>query len=167
MKLSLNPASIEQILRPKCPSDRYVHTAVYVAGHRQKFSPLPISLRSQHKTPFYFFIFLEPHLRPMEVPRLGVQSELQLLVYTTGTNNHTRSEPRPQPIPQLTATPNLQPTERGQELNLHASSWILVGFITAEPQQELAQHRNLLHGLWFLRIVHLSRFQRQLLTFTS
>ena len=32
---------------------------------------------------FVFFIFSGPHLWHMEVPRLGVESELQLLVYTT------------------------------------------------------------------------------------
>ena len=31
------------------------------------------------------FCFLGPHLRHMEVPRLGVQSKLQLLAYTTAT----------------------------------------------------------------------------------
>ena len=34
---------------------------------------------------FFFFCFLEPPLQHMEVPRLGVESELQLLVYTTAT----------------------------------------------------------------------------------
>ena len=33
----------------------------------------------------FFFVFLGPHLRHMEVPRLGVELELQLLVYTTAT----------------------------------------------------------------------------------
>ena len=32
---------------------------------------------------FFFFFFLGPHLRHMEVSRLGVKSELQLLAYTT------------------------------------------------------------------------------------
>ena len=32
-----------------------------------------------------FFFFLGPHLWHMEVPRLGVQSELQLPAYTTAT----------------------------------------------------------------------------------
>ena len=32
-----------------------------------------------------FFVFLGPHLLHMEVPRLGVESELQLLAYTTVT----------------------------------------------------------------------------------
>ena len=32
-----------------------------------------------------FLVFLEPHLWHMEVPRLGVQSELQLPAYTTAT----------------------------------------------------------------------------------
>ena len=34
---------------------------------------------------FFFFCFLGPHLRHMEVPRLGVQLELQLPAYTTAT----------------------------------------------------------------------------------
>ena len=35
---------------------------------------------------FYFIFFiLGPHLWHMEVPRLGVKSELQLLAYTTAT----------------------------------------------------------------------------------
>ena len=34
---------------------------------------------------FLFFCFLGPHLRHMEVSRLGVELELQLLAYTTST----------------------------------------------------------------------------------
>ena len=37
---------------------------------------------------FFFFlssVFLGPHLWYMEVPRLGVELELQLLAYTTAT----------------------------------------------------------------------------------
>ena len=34
---------------------------------------------------FLFFFFLGPQLWHMEVPRLGLKSELQLLAYTTGT----------------------------------------------------------------------------------
>ena len=34
---------------------------------------------------FGLFVFLEPHLQHMEVPRLGVKLELQLLAYTTAT----------------------------------------------------------------------------------
>ena len=55
---------------------------------------------------FIFFVFLGPHLWHMEVPGLGVESELQLLAYTTAT-----------------ATPDLSPI-----CNLHHSSrqhWIL------------------------------------------
>ena len=33
----------------------------------------------------FLFVFLGPHLWHMEVPRLGVESELQLLAYTTAT----------------------------------------------------------------------------------
>ena len=34
---------------------------------------------------FFFFLFLGPLLQHMEVPRLGVESEVQLLAYTTAT----------------------------------------------------------------------------------
>ena len=34
---------------------------------------------------FWLFCFSEPHSRHMEVPRLGVRLELQLLAYTTAT----------------------------------------------------------------------------------
>ena len=34
---------------------------------------------------FFFFFFLGPHPRHMEVPRLGVESEIQPLAYTTAT----------------------------------------------------------------------------------
>ena len=37
------------------------------------------------ETPPFFFAFLGLHLRHMEVPRLGIQLELQLLVTTTAT----------------------------------------------------------------------------------
>ena len=55
----------------------------------------------------------------MEVPRLGVESELQLLAYTTAYGN--------------TGTPTHQ-ARPGIELT---PSWILVGFISTESQQEL------------------------------
>ena len=36
---------------------------------------------------FFFLVFLGPHLWHMEVPRLGVKLELQLLAYATATGN--------------------------------------------------------------------------------
>ena len=36
---------------------------------------------------FVCFVFLGPHLRQIEVPRLGVELELQLLAYTTAHSN--------------------------------------------------------------------------------
>ena len=46
-------------------------------------------------------MFLWPHLQHMEVPRLGVESELQLLAYA-----NARSELYLQPTLQLMATPD-------------------------------------------------------------
>ena len=34
---------------------------------------------------FFFLVFLGPHLRHIEVPKLGVESELQLPGYATAT----------------------------------------------------------------------------------
>ena len=56
----------------------------------------------------------------MEVPELGVQMELQLPAYTTGTAI---------PDPQLNEAKGIKPT----------SSWILVTFLTPEAQWELQE----------------------------
>ena len=63
--------------------------------------------------------FLGPHPRHMEVPRLGVESELQLPAYNTAHGN----------VGSLThwVGPRIEP----------ASSWMLVRLVTTEPQQEL------------------------------
>ena len=42
---------------------------------------------------YLFFVFLGPHLQQMEVPRLGIESELQLLAYTTATETWDLSQP--------------------------------------------------------------------------
>ena len=52
------------------------------------------------------------------------------------SHSNSRFELSLQPTPQLTETPVPQPTEGGQGSNPHLQ-WILVGFITTEPQQEL------------------------------
>ena len=57
----------------------------------------------------------------MEVPRLGVKLELQLLAYTTAT-----------------ARPGIEPE----------SSWILVGFVTTEPRWELPEHFLMNEEIW-------------------
>ena len=38
---------------------------------------------------FFFFVFLGPYLRHMEVSRLGVELELQQPAYTTATATYT------------------------------------------------------------------------------
>ena len=42
------------------------------------------------KNEFFFFVFLGLHLQHMEVPRLGVELELQLLAYITATPDLSR-----------------------------------------------------------------------------
>jgi len=54
----------------------------------------------------------------MEVPRLGVQLELQLLAYTTATATWIQATSAVS-TPQLIAMPDPQLSERGQGLNLY------------------------------------------------
>ena len=87
-------------------------------------TPPQISL--SHRSFFFFFCFLGPHSWHVEVPRLGVELELQPPAYITATldpscvcNLHHSS---------LTyrVRPGIEP----------ASSWILGRFVSAVPQWE-------------------------------
>ena len=91
---------------PYCPVDH------------QDFLVLPLN--------FFFFFFLGLHPWRMEVPRLGVESELQLLAYS-----YTRSKPCLRPIPQLTAILDPQPTEWGQGSNLRPHDASQIRFLWA------------------------------------
>ena len=44
-----------------------------------------VETRPRFPPPFFFLVFLRPHLWHMEGSRLRVNSELQLLLYTTAT----------------------------------------------------------------------------------
>ena len=74
-----------------------------------------------------FLFFIGPHLRHMEVPRLGVKLELQLSAYATDT-----AMPDPRHIgdicPSLWQCRILNPLSEARDQP--ASSWILVGFLT-------------------------------------
>ena len=88
-------------------------------------------------TSWFMFCILGPHLQHMEVPRLGVQSDLQLLVYTTATATATATAPQdPSCVCDLHSSSRqcqiFNPLNEAQIKP--TSSWILVGFVTAEPQ---------------------------------
>ena len=70
---------------------------------------------------FFFPGFLGPHLRHMEVPRLGVESRDAA---ASLCHSHVRHEPHLWLTPQLTATQDPSPTERGLGME-PKSSWIL------------------------------------------
>ena len=61
---------------------------------------------------FVCFAFLGLHSQHMEVPSLGVESELQLPAYTTA-KGRAGSKSHLQPTPQLTAMTDSRPTEQG------------------------------------------------------
>ena len=85
---------------------------------------------------FFFFCFLGPHLRHMQVARLGVQSDMSA-TYTTAT-----AMPDPTCVFDLHHSScqcwilNLLSGVRDRP----SSSWRLVWFITAELQRELPIH---------------------------
>ena len=83
---------------------------------------------------FFFLFLLGTHLQHMEVPRVGVRLELQLL---------PTSQPQQCQIPAVSATYTTVHSNAGSLTYWlgagikPTSSWILVRFITTEPQQEL------------------------------
>ena len=84
----------------------------------------------------FFFCFMGLHLWHMEVPWLGVTSELQLLATTTAiwTASSTYTTVRGKARPFNPLRTGMEPT----------SSWILVGFDTTETWQELPEIISLL-----------------------
>ena len=62
---------------------------------------------------FVCFCFLGLQPQHMELPRLGVELELQLPA-ECHSRSDSGSEPNLRPTPQLTAMPHLRPNERGQ-----------------------------------------------------
>ena len=66
----------------------------------------------------FFFFFYGPHPRHMEVPRLGVESELQMPAYTVGTAKQDPSHVCDLHH-SLLQTPDIQCTERDQGRNPH------------------------------------------------
>ena len=91
---------------------------------------------------FCLFVLLGPHSRHMEVPRLGVQWELQLLAYTTAIATldpsrictYTTAHGYARSLTHR-SRPRIEPT----------TSQFLVGFISAAPQWEL--HFIIFNGL--------------------
>ena len=74
----------------------------------------------------FLFFFLGPHLQHMEVPRLRVESELQLPAYTPAT-----ATPDPSSVCDLHHSSwkpwILNPLSKARD---HTSSWILDRFVT-------------------------------------
>ena len=90
--------------------------------------PFPFSLSL-----FFFFFFLGPHPQHVEVLRLGVKSELQLLAHTPAQQLQIRAAS----ATYTTAHGNAGPlTHRARPGIKPASSWILVGPVTTEPRWE-------------------------------
>ena len=101
---------------------------------KYKFRKSPQFIKGIYNFFLFFGVFLGPYPWHMDVPRLGVKSELQLPA-TTATA-----------IPDLSRICDYRCTAHGNAGSLThwagpwiypVSSWILVRFIIAEPQWEL------------------------------
>ena len=89
----------------------------------------------------FFFFFLGPYQWHMEVPRIGVKSELQLLACTTAT-----AIPDLTSFTYTTAHGNAgSPTHWAGPVIEPTSSWMLVRFVSAVPQRELLNTQFWLH----------------------
>ena len=71
---------------------------------------------------FASFVFLGPQVRHMEVPRLGVESELQLPAYTATRDLSRICDPHHRSWRRRSLTPLSKARDRT------ATSWFLVGF---------------------------------------
>ena len=83
----------------------------------------------------YFCFVLGLHLQHMEVPRLGVKSELQVIAYTTVTLT-----PDPSWGCDLHHSWWQRPLSEAR-IQLE-TSWILLGFVTTEPWWELPDQQG-------------------------
>ena len=81
---------------------------------------------------FFFFFLLGLHVWHMEVPRLKVELELQLSACAIAT-----ATPDPSCVYDLYHSSGQHQTHWAWPGIEPVSSWIIVWFVTAEPQQEL------------------------------
>ena len=87
----------------------------------------------------FIYLFLGPHLQHMEVPRLGVQLELQLPAYPKPQQGWNWVRSAIYNTAHCNARSLTHWAGPGVELE---SSWILVGWVSAEPRRELPQLYN-------------------------
>ena len=85
---------------------------------------------------FFFFCFLGQHPRHVEVPRLGVESELQLLAYTAATAGSNVGSNATSVTYTTAHGNNVSVTHRARPGIKRTSSWTLVWFASAVPWQE-------------------------------
>ena len=81
---------------------------------------------------YTYTCFLGPHPQPMEVPRLGVELELQLLAYATAIQ-----DPRHVFNQYHSSWQRQTPNPLSEHRDWTKISWILVGFVSAAPQRDL------------------------------
>ena len=99
---------------------------------------------------FFFFLSLGPHLQPLEVPRLGVESELQLPVCATAIATQILA----MSATYTTAHDNAGSLTHWAGPGIEPSfSWILDEFIYTEPQRELLNIFIIPRRFLFLSII--------------
>ena len=97
--LILVPASLASVPQPVTKHDL---SSEQKNVPEKSFTSYPDS----HQLALFFVVVVFLPFLGMEVPRLGVELELQLLAYTTATS-HIRSKLHLRPTLQLTAMPDL------------------------------------------------------------
>ena len=98
---------VTQVGLPRKP-----HKGVTPAQHGDNRPTLRFAIQIFVVVLHFCFLFwgrvgwLGPHPQYMEIPRLGIESEMELLAYTTATATPDPSERGLRPMPQLTGTPD-------------------------------------------------------------
>ena len=79
------------------PSKKFISLASVINSDKERFGIFRASMQGMRMNSFFFFFFLIflfflwLHLQPMDVPRLGVEMELQLKAYTTVSEPYLQS----------------------------------------------------------------------------
>ena len=125
-----------RVFKDKVKSGLFLITlhCIFLCFFQKKFLHMKILIpQNKYMIRFQaFFFFLGLHLRHMGVPRLGVESQLQLPTYTTAT-----AMQNPSCICDLHHNSWLCQILNPQSAATDQTRILMDGFITAEPQWEL------------------------------
>ena len=113
---------------------------MFLQTHKSKSSTVGCDPIWRWKSFFFFFLLFRgapEACQGSQVPRLGVESELQLQAYATTTQCGIQAAQATSVSYTIAHGKARSPTHQARPGTEPASSWILAGFVSAAPRQEL------------------------------